>query len=61
MKNTHWTNQISQEIDKYCSENYSIIFIKESSVTIVLPKEEFESLGMNLNLPIDSNCIWLHG
>ena len=42
MNYTDWKNQISQETGKYCSENYNIIFIKESVVTIVLHKEEFE-------------------
>ena len=57
---TNWTNQISQETDMYYSVNYSIIFIAISSVTIVLHKEEFESLAMNSNLPTISNCISLH-
>ena len=61
MKNTHWTNQISQETYKYCSVNYNIIFINEYGVTIVLHKDEFKSLGMNLNLPTGSNCMSLHG
>ena len=49
MNNTHWTNQISQETYKYCLDNYSINFIAVSNVTMVLHKEEFESLGMNSN------------
>ena len=53
MNYTNWTNQISQEIDKHCSENYNIIFIKEFGVTIVLHKEEFESLGMNSKPPTE--------
>ena len=61
MNYTHLTNQILQEIDKYFSENYSINFIKESNVTMVLHKEEFESCEYDSNPPIESNCIWLHG
>ena len=61
MNYTKWTNQISHETDKYFSENYNIMFIKGSSVTIVLHKEEFKSLGMNSNPPNDSNYIWPRG
>ena len=57
MNYTNWTNQISQETDKYWLDNYNIIFIQESGVTIVLHKEEFKSLGTNSNPPIDYNCI----
>ena len=57
MNYTHLTNQISEEIDKYFSENYSINFIKESNVTMVLHKDGFESCGYDLNPPTESNCI----
>ena len=57
MKNTHWTNQISQETDKYYSDNYSINFIKESNVAIVLHKEVFESCEYDSNPATEPNCI----
>ena len=57
MNYTNWINQISQETEKYCLDNYSIIFITEYGVTIVLHKEEFKSLGMNSSLQTGSDCI----
>ena len=55
MNNTNWMNQISPKIDNYCSDNHNINFIKESSVTVVLHKEEFESWERNSNLPTQSD------